>query len=215
MHVIIGSILEDIDDKHFITGSILEDVIDKYLIIGSILDDTNDPKTHYRQFSVTFSILLPVFIAVTRNTFPVRHFWISIIVICTLVAPGSSIFIITFTNWFVVNFVKVASVSEWMSRGFGVWTGTSLARYVIWWRGGTIKTFPANRKLVLNDNYFSFDQKIPELEAALQAKINNFKYQATSQFEGLVNFDLLLFCKQKQARQWHKGGLTTGCLLID
>ena len=48
---------------------------------------------------------------------------------------------------------------------------------------------------------FLLIKTIPELEAALQAKINNFKYQATSQFEGLVNFDLLLFCKQKQARQ--------------
>ena len=174
MHVIIGSILEDIDDKHFITGSILEDVIDKYLIIGSILEDTNDPKTHYRQFSVTFSILLPVFIAVTRDTFPVWHFWISIIVICTLVAPGSSIFIITFTNWLVVNFVKVASVSERMSRGFGVWTGTSLARYVIWWRGGTIKTFPANRKLVLNDNYFSFDQNNSRIRSCFASQDKQF-----------------------------------------
>ena len=176
--LIIGKILDDINDKYLITGSSLEDVIDKYLVIGSILDDINGSKKYFRQSSVTFSILLPIFIAVTRDTFPVWHFWISIIVICTLVAPGSSIFIITFTNWLVVNFVKVASVSERMSRGFGVWTGTSLARYVIWWRGGTIKTFPANRKLVLNDNYFSFDQKIPGLEAALQAKINNFKYQA-------------------------------------
>ena len=118
----------------------------------SIQDDTNDSKIHFRQSSVTFSICLPVFIAVTRNTFPVWHFWISIIVICTLVAPGSSIFIITFTNWLVVNFVKVASVSERMSRGFGVWTGTSLARYVIWWRGGTIKTFPTNKGWVLKDH---------------------------------------------------------------
>ena len=150
--LIIGKILDDINDKYLITGSSLEDVIDKYLVIGSILDDINGSKKYFRQSSVTFSILLPIFIAVTRDTFPVWHFWISIIVICTLVAPGSSIFIITFTNWLVVNFVKVASVSERMSRGFGVWTGTSLARYVIWWRGGTIKTFPANRKLVLNDN---------------------------------------------------------------
>ena len=152
-HLIIRSILEDNYDKYLITGSILEDVIDKYLIIGSIQDDTNDSKIHFRQSSVTFSICLPIFIAVTRNTFPVRHFWISIIVICTLVAPGSSIFIITFTNWLIVNFVKVASVSERMSRGFGVWTGTSLARYVIWWRGGTIKTFPTNKEWVLIDNY--------------------------------------------------------------
>ena len=127
---------------------------DKYLIIGSILHDTNDSKIHFRQSSVTFSILLPIFIAVTIDTFPVRHFWISIIVICTLVTPCSSIFIITFTNWLIVNFVKVASVSERMSRGFGVWTGTSLARYVIWWRGGTIKTFPTNKKWILKDNYF-------------------------------------------------------------
>jgi hypothetical protein len=151
-HLIIGSILEDINDKYLITGSILEDVIDKYLIIGSILDVANDPKILFRQSSLTFSILLPVFIAVTRNTFPVWHFWISIIVICTLVAPGSSIFIITFTNWLIVNFVKVAMVSKRMSRGFGVWTGTSLARYVIWWRGGTIKTFPTNKEWVLKDH---------------------------------------------------------------
>ena len=68
------------------------------------------------------------------------------------VAPGSIIFIITFTNWLVFNCVKDASVSERMSRGFGVWTGTSLARYVIWWRGGTIKTFPTNKEWVLKDH---------------------------------------------------------------
>ena len=166
--LIIGKILDHINGKHLIIGSILEDIYDKYLIIWSILDDTNDPKTHYRQSSVTFSILLPVFIAVTRDTFPVWHFWISIIVICTLVAPGSSIFIITFTNWLVVNFVKVASVSKRMSRGFGVWTGTSLARYVIWWRGGTIKTFPTNKELVLIDNYLYFYLKKGSQKALTQ-----------------------------------------------
>ena len=144
-YLFIGSILDDGNDKFLIIGSILNYTNDKYLIIGSIQDDTNDPKTHCRQNLVTFSILLPVFIAVTRDTFPIWHFWISIIVICTLVAPGSSIFIITFTNWLIVDFVKVAMVSKRMSRGFGVWTGTSLARYVFWWRGGTIKTFPTKK----------------------------------------------------------------------
>ena len=144
-YLIIGSILEDTNDAHLIIENILDDTYDKYLMIGSILDDTDDPKILFRQSSLTFSILLP-------DTFPVWHFWISVMVICTLVAPGSSIFIITFTNWLIVNFVKVASVSERMSRGFGVWTGTSLARYVIWWRGGTIKTFPTNKEWVLKDH---------------------------------------------------------------
>ena len=156
-YLIIGSILDDANYKYWIIWSILNDKNDKYLIIRSIQDDTNDSKIHFRQSSVTFNIFLPVLIAVTRDTFPVWHFWISIIVICTLVAPGSSIFIITFTNWLIVNFVKVASVSKRMSRGFGVWTGTSLARYVIWWRGGTIKTFPTNKEWVLIDNYHTPD----------------------------------------------------------